>query len=174
VRTGMPSRLVELPIQYSDYAVWQREVLQGDVLEDEIAYWRSTLGERTPVLDLPTDFPRPASRSQFGSNALVILSHELSGAVRNLARGEGATLFVVLMAAFQALLSRYAGREDVLVGMPCSGRHRVETEALIGFFVNLLGVRTRFEPRMKFSKVLRGVKSAAMGAFAHQGVPLAM
>ena len=141
---GGGSPLPELPVQYADFAVWQREQLQGEVLDGQLAYWKAQLAGAPALLELPTDRPRPAVRTQRGRTAATALPPEvldgLDGARRG---GEDATLFMVLLAVFQALLSRYSGSDDVVVGTPIAGRTRAETEGLIGFFVNTLVLRTR-------------------------------
>ena len=138
---GRPSPLPELPVQYADFAVWQSSWLQGEVLEREIAYWRQQLAGLPPLLELPTDRPRPAVQSFRGATRPVRLPAGLTGQMEALARREGATLFMVLLAGFQALLARTSGQEDLAVGSPIAGRNRVEIEGLIGFFVNTLVLR---------------------------------
>ena len=138
---GRPSPLPELPVQYADFAVWQRSWLHGEVLEREIAFWRRQLAGLPPLLELPTDRPRPAVQSFRGAARPVRLPAGLTRQVEALGRREGATLFMVLLAAFQALLARYSGQDDLAVGSPVAGRNRVEIEGLIGFFVNTLVLR---------------------------------
>src|SRR5207249_1069100 len=135
--TGSPSLLPELPIQYADYAVWQRQYLQGEVLDELQAYWSRQLRGLVP-LELPTDRPRPAVRSSRGDAHFFALSPELAEQIRALSRREGATLFMTLLAAFQALLNRYSGQADIAVGVPVANRNRPEVEDLIGYFVNML------------------------------------
>src|SRR6185369_14106547 len=135
---GRPSPLPELPVQYADFAVWQRSWLDGEVLEDEIAFWRRQLAGLPPLLDLPLDRPRPAKQSHRGASLPLRLPAALTRQATALARREGATLFMVLLAAFQALLARLSGQDDLAVGSPVAGRNRMETEGLIGFFVNTL------------------------------------
>ena len=130
----------DLPIQYADYAVWQREWLQGDVLESQLSYWKEQLKE-LPILNLPTDHPRPAKQSFRGARQPLSLPESLTTAVNELSRREGVTQFMTLLAAFQVLLYRYSGQEDVVVGSPIANRNRTETEGLIGFFVNTLVLR---------------------------------
>ncbi len=138
---GEPSPLPELPVQYADFAVWQRSWLRGEVLEREIAWWRRQLAGLPPLLELPTDRPRPAVQSFRGAARPVRLPAGLTRQAEALARREGATLFMVLLAAFQALLARYSGQDDLAVGTPVAGRNRLEIEGLIGFFVNTLVLR---------------------------------
>jgi len=139
---GQPSPLPELPIQYADYAHWQREWLQGEVLEKQLAYWRERLGDEPPVLELPTDRPRPATQTWNGASLAATLPRNLADGLKALAKQEGATLFMVLLAALQTLLYRYSGQTDISIGTPVAGRRRAELENLIGFFVNTLVMRT--------------------------------
>src|SRR6185369_9795019 len=138
---GRPSPLPELPVQYADFAVWQSSWLHGEALERELAYWRQALAGLPPLLELPTDRPRPAVQSYRGTTRPVRLPAGLTGQMEALARREGATLFMVLLAGFQALLARTSGQDDLAVGSPIAGRNRVEIEGLIGFFVNTLVMR---------------------------------
>ncbi|HEX8558455.1 MAG TPA: amino acid adenylation domain-containing protein [Pyrinomonadaceae bacterium] len=168
---GEASPLAELPVQYADFAAWQREWMQGEVLERELQYWRSQLEGAPPVLELPTDRPRPAVHSSRGARHSFTLPQELAGRLRRLSREEGATLFMTLLAGFQALLSRYSGQEDVVVGSPIANRNRAETEGLIGFFVNTLLMRARVEGGRSCRELLRQVRDVALGAYAHQEIP---
>jgi amino acid adenylation domain-containing protein len=168
---GGESPLEELAIQYGDYARWQREWLQGEVLEEQLGYWREQLAGAPPVLELPTDRPRPAVQTFRGARLPFALSPELSEALRVLGRREGATLFMTLLAAFDVLLSRYTGQDDIVVGTPIAGRTRAEVEGLIGFFVNTLVVRAQVDAESSFREVLGRVKEACLGAYAHQDVP---
>ncbi|NVJ07525.1 non-ribosomal peptide synthase/polyketide synthase, partial [Myxococcus sp. AM001] len=168
---GQPSRLPELPLQYADYAVWQREWLQGDVLDAQLGYWRKQLAGAPVALELPTDRPRPAVQSLEGAYVPFSLGRALSDAVHALARREGVTPFMVLLAAFQAVLARYSGQDDVSVGSPIAGRTRAETEGLIGFFVNTLVLRTRLDGSPSFRELLARVREVTLGAYAHQDVP---
>jgi acyl carrier protein len=168
---GKPSPLPELEIQYADYAVWQREWLQGEVLEKHLAYWKQQLAHAPHVLNLPTDKPRPTVQSYRGAQETIALSAELAERLKTLSRREGVTLFMTLLAAFQTLLHRYAGHDRIVVGSPIAGRNRAETEGLIGFFVNTLVMCTDFSGSPSFLKVLRRVREAALGAYAHQDMP---
>ncbi|HEV3048761.1 MAG TPA: amino acid adenylation domain-containing protein, partial [Longimicrobium sp.] len=170
-REGGESPLPELPVQYADYAVWQREQLAGEVLDRQIAYWRERLAGAPELLELPTDHPRPAVRSYEGAGVPVEFPLELQERLQALGRGEGATLYMVLLAAFQVLLSKYSGSEDVVVGSPIAGRTRAEVEELIGFFVNTLVLRTDLSGDPSFRETLRRVREATLGAYAHQEVP---
>ena len=131
----------ELPVQYADFAAWQREWLQGEVLEQQLGYWRMQLVGAPALLELPTDRSRPARQSYRGATETVVLPNSLLKAVKALSRQEEASLFMTLLAAFQTLLSRYSGQEDITVGSPIAGRNRTELEGLIGFFVNILLLR---------------------------------
>ena len=166
-----PSPLPELRIQYGDYAQWQRRWLRGEALEKELSYWRTQLKSAPPVLELPTDRPRPQARSYQGAHYAVSLPESLTLEVKKLCREEGATLFMVLLAAFQILLSRKAGTEDIVVGTDVANRTRLETEGLIGFFVNLVALRTDLSVNPSFREVLRRVREMALGAYAHQQMP---
>jgi amino acid adenylation domain-containing protein/non-ribosomal peptide synthase protein (TIGR01720 family) len=167
---GQPSPLGELPVQYADYAVWQRGWLQGEVLEKQLGYWKEQL-QGAPVLELPTDRPRPAVQSHRGASQRVILSGELTDGLQALSQQEGATLFMMLSAAFKVLLSRYSGQEDVMVGTAIANRNRTETEGLIGFFVNTLALRTDLGGDPSFLELLKREREVALEAYGHQDVP---
>src|SRR5262249_41444469 len=132
---GDPSPLPELPIQYVDFSLWQRDWMQGEVLAEQLAYWREQLQQVAPVLALPTDFPRPATQSHQGKSVAFVLDLELTQALKTLRRKNNATIFMTLLTAFQLLLYRYSGQSDIVVGTPIAGRNREEIESLIGFFV---------------------------------------
>ena len=166
-----PSPLPPLPIQYVDYAVWQREYLQGEVLERQLSYWKEQLAEAPALLDLPTDRPRPNVQSGRGAAVTFSLPEELSAALRRLSRDNGVTLFMTLLAAFQILLHRYSGQEDLLIGSPIAGRNRREVEGLIGFFVNTLVLRGDVRGNPSFRELLGRVRETALGAYAHQDLP---
>ena len=170
-RAGQPSRLAELPIQYADYAVWQRTWLQGDVLEEQLAYWKKQLAGAPSLLELPIDRPRPAVQSYQGKRLHLELSAEVTARLKDLSRREGVTLFMTLLAAFQCLLSRYSGQTDIVVGTDIANRNRAQTEGLIGFFVNQLVLRTDLSGDPTFLEVLQRVYETALGAFAHQDLP---
>uniref|UniRef100_UPI003B3A4898 amino acid adenylation domain-containing protein n=1 Tax=Longimicrobium sp. TaxID=2029185 RepID=UPI003B3A4898 len=170
-REGRESPLPELAVQYADYAVWQREQLAGEALERHLAYWRQHLAGAPELLALPTDHPRPAVQTYRGETVPVDLSPELLERLQALGRSEGATLYMVLLGAFQVLLSKYSGSEDIIVGSPIAGRTRKEAEALIGFFVNTLVLRTALSGDPGFREVLRRVREATLGAYAHQELP---
>jgi amino acid adenylation domain-containing protein len=169
--SGRSALLPELPVQYADFSVWQRQWLSGDVLAGEVSYWRRQLAGVPPVLELPTDCPRPAVQSFRGAVEDLSLPKEIHASLVRLARSEGATLFMVLLAAFQTLLSRYSGQEDLAVGSPISGRSRLETEKLIGFFVNTLVLRGDLRGDPSFRELLARTREAALGADLHQHLP---
>ncbi len=168
---GKRPPLPELPIQYVDYAAWQRKWLGDGTLEAELAYWKQQLAGAPQLLELPTDRPRPAVQSYEGAIHWVALPKELSKALERLSQREGVTPFMLLLAAFQVLLFRYSGQDDVSVGSPIAGRTREETERLIGFFVNTLVLRTKLEGDPSFRQVLGRVREVTLGAYAHQDVP---
>jgi amino acid adenylation domain-containing protein/non-ribosomal peptide synthase protein (TIGR01720 family) len=168
---GQPSPLPELPVQYADFAVWQHSWLHGELLENEIAWWRRQLAGLPPLLELPTDRPRPAVQSSRGATRPVRLPAGLTGRMEALARREGATLFMVLLAGFQALLARSSGQDDLAVGTPVAGRNRVEIEGLIGFFINTLVIRGGLSAEPTFGELLGQVRESALAAYLHQDVP---
>ncbi|MFL6286495.1 MAG: amino acid adenylation domain-containing protein, partial [Pyrinomonadaceae bacterium] len=168
---GQGSPLAELHIQYADYAVWQREWLEGGELDRQLSYWREMLGGAPEVLELPGDRPRPSAPTYEGALESITLPEELSARLRALARREGVTLYMLLLAAWQTLLARYTGQEDIVVGSPVAGRTRAETEALIGFFVNTLVLRTDLSGDPTFKELLGRAREVCLGAYAHQEVP---
>ena len=159
-----------LPIQYADFAVWQRQWLQGPVLEEQVAYWRTQLEQVAP-LALPTDYPRPARPSYRGAGAMIEVEEEIAQGVQALSREEQVTLFMTLLAAFQVLLMRWSGQEEIAVGTPIANRGYKELEGLIGLFVNVLVLRTDLSGEPSFRQVLRRVKAVALGAYSHQDIP---
>ncbi|MGB8508751.1 MAG: amino acid adenylation domain-containing protein, partial [Pyrinomonadaceae bacterium] len=165
-----PSPLPELPIQYADYAVWQREHLSGEAVEEQLAYWRKQLDE-LPALELPTDHPQPLAHSYDGTQQTLVLPKKLGEDLKALSRREGTTLFMTLLAAWQILLARYSGSEDIVVGTPIAGRTRGELEGLVGFFVNALVMRTDLSGDPTFRELLGRVREVALGAYAHQDLP---
>jgi len=166
-----PHRLPELTVQYVDFAIWQRQWLSGEVLERQLAYWREKLEGSTGVLELPADRPRPVAQSFRGANYACQLSQELSQGLKELSRGEGATLFMTLLAGFQALLYKYTGRSDIVVGTPIANRNRAEIEDLIGFFVNTLVMRGKVSGELSYRELLKQVREMSLGAYAHQDLP---
>jgi len=171
---GQPSPLPELLIQYADFAIWQREWLQGEVLDAQLAYWKEQLRDAPAVLDLPTDRPRPPIQTYKGATESFTLSESLTAALQALSREEGSTLFMTLLAAFDTLLYRYTGQKDIVVGSPIANRNRSEIEGLIGFFVNTLVLRTGLSGNPTFRELLGQVREMTLGAYAHQDVPFEM
>jgi amino acid adenylation domain-containing protein len=169
---GAPSPLPEPSLQYADYAVWERERLTGSYLDELVSYWREQL-TGLPVLDLPTDWPRHHVPSGGGATHSVTVPRQLADALSTLGQQEGATLFMVLLAAFQALLSRYSGQEDVVVGTFATNRDGAELEPMIGFFVNALVLRADLSGGPSFRALLRQVRRTALNAYAHQALPFA-
>ncbi|HEV7515919.1 MAG TPA: condensation domain-containing protein, partial [Thermoanaerobaculia bacterium] len=168
---GRRAQLPELPIQYADYAIWQRGWLAGELLERQLAYWQRQLAGAPELLELPTDRPRPAVQTFAGASLAFALPAELADGLTVLSRSSGATLFMALLAAFQALLGRYSGQEDVVTGTPIAGRNHVLTERLIGFFVNSLAIRTRLLGDPELRELLARVRESTLSAFAHQDLP---
>jgi len=168
---GKPSPLPELSLQYVDFARWQQKWLQGEVMHEQLSYWKKQLGGKLDVLELPTDHPRPATPTFRGSYQTFQLSRELTKKINDLSRQEGATLFMTLLAAFQTLFYRYTGQEQIRIGSPIANRNRKETEALIGFFVNTLVLGSDFSGNPTFKQLLRRVKEITLGAYAHQDLP---
>ncbi|WP_165494409.1 non-ribosomal peptide synthetase [Azotobacter chroococcum] len=168
---GRAAQLPALPVQYADYALWQRHWLEAGERERQLDYWRTQLGSEHPVLQLPTDRPRRADGRYRAARHQVELSEALVRGLHERARAEGATLFMLLLAGFQALLYRYTGQPDIRVGVPVANRHRVETEALVGVFINTQVLRNRLDGRMPLATLLRQAREAALGAQAHQDLP---
>ncbi|MFY0565971.1 non-ribosomal peptide synthase/polyketide synthase [Archangium lansingense] len=169
--SGQPSPLPELPVQYADYAAWQRSWLQGEALEAQLSYWRQQLAHAPQLLELPTDRPRPAMQSYRGANLARVMPRALSQALEALCQREGVTSFMVLLAGFQALLSRYSGQTDIVVGTDIAGRTHADTEGLIGFFVNQLVMRGDLSGNPTFRELMSRARQVALGAYAHQDVP---
>ncbi len=168
---GKASPLSALAVQYADYGMWQRGWLQGDALEKQVAYWKQHLKGAPAALELPTDRPRPAVQSYRGANYHFALPGDLTAALNELAHCDGATLFMVVLAAFNVVLSRWSGQQDIVVGSPIAGRTHRELEGLIGFFVNTLVLRTDLRGDPIFKELLGQVKKTALAAYAHQDVP---
>ncbi|MFY9570882.1 MAG: condensation domain-containing protein, partial [Blastocatellia bacterium] len=168
---GQETPLEELPIQYSDYVLWQREWMSGDVLDEQLAYWKQSLHSMPPLLELPTDRLRPPVQTFKGSRLSEELGADLSQRLKVIARAEGVTMFMLLMAAFKVLLYRYTGQQDITVGTPVANRSRLETEPLIGLFVNTLVMRTDMSGNPTFHELLSREKEVALGAYAHQDLP---
>jgi amino acid adenylation domain-containing protein len=168
--TGTSPALAEIPIQYSDFAHWQRQRLGGELFERQLHYWTQQLSGGVPV-DLPTDRPRPSVQAHRGGCTEIVLPEPLAASLKALSRRENATLFMVLLAAFQALLARYTGSEDIAVGSPVAGRNWVETERLIGIFINILVLRADLSGNPTFRELLGRVRETCRGAYGHQDMP---
>ncbi|MDB9510452.1 amino acid adenylation domain-containing protein [Kamptonema animale CS-326] len=168
---GNSPELSPLPIQYADFAVWQRQWFTGEVLAVQLSYWKQQLAGAPTLLELPTNRPRPAIQTFQGAHQTVSLSQELSADIANFSRQAGVTLFMALLAAFQILLYRYSNQTDVLVGTPVANRNRAEIEGLIGFFVNTLVLRSDLSNNPTFTQVLERVRNVALEAYAHQDIP---
>jgi amino acid adenylation domain-containing protein/thioester reductase-like protein len=176
-RSLLPQRdtpLLPLPIQYADFALWQRQWLVGDVLQSQLNYWQQQLKGAPALLSLPTDRPRPPVQTYNGTHQEFALSPELTGKLTKLSQEQGCTLFMTLLAAYNTLLYRYTGQEDILVGSPIANRDRSEIEGLIGFFVNTLVMRTDLALNPSFSELLSRVRDMAMSAYSHQNLPFEM
>ncbi|HFT8465342.1 TPA: non-ribosomal peptide synthase/polyketide synthase [Pseudomonas aeruginosa] len=171
LRHDEPPALAELPIQYADFAAWQRQWMDGGERERQLGYWVSRLGGEQPLLELPSDRPRPQQQSHRGRRIGIPLPAELAEALRRLAQAEQGTLFMLLLASFQALLHRYSGQNDIRVGVPIANRNREETEGLIGFFVNTQVLRAELDGQLPFRELLRQVRRAVVEAQGHQDLP---
>ncbi|MGH9894745.1 MAG: condensation domain-containing protein, partial [bacterium] len=169
--TGRPSPLSDLPIQYADYAAWQRQRLDREALDTQLAYWKPQLSGAPPVLELPTDRPRPPVATFRGARQSILLPEAMSDGLKALSRHESVTLFMMLLAAFKVLLCRYTGQHDIMVGTPIAGRDRVETERLIGVFINTLVLRTDLSGDPTFRELLRRVRDVFVEACDHQELP---
>jgi hypothetical protein len=169
--TGQPTHLPELPIQYGDFAAWQRRWLEGAALEREIAWWQRRLAGAPTALELPTDRPRPLVKTSRGAVRRAVLPAALTARLREVSRRSGSTLFMTLLAGLSSFLNRYTRQEDVLVGAPIANRNRVEIEPLIGFFVNTLVMRADFSGEPSFSVLLGRVRATAMEVYDHQDLP---
>ena len=168
---GEPSPLPDLPIQYADYAAWQRRTLRGEALERVLGYWRDQLEGLPPALELLTDRPRPTVQSSRGAKQSIVIPKPVSDRLKELSRRDGATLFATLLAAFHTLLGRYTGQDDIVVGSPIAGRTQAETEGLVGFFVNTLALRLVQSNDPTFRELLHRAREATLGAYAHQDLP---
>jgi amino acid adenylation domain-containing protein/non-ribosomal peptide synthase protein (TIGR01720 family) len=168
---GKPAFLPQLSIQYADFAVWQRQCLEGEELNNQLVYWKQQLSGELPILQLPTDRPRPTVQTYAGKTLSFVLPTSLSAGLKNLSKQEGVTLFMTLLAAFKILLYRYTNQTDILVGSPIANRNRAEIENLIGFFVNTLVLRSNLSGNPTFRDLLTQVREVALGAYAHQDLP---
>ena len=169
--TGQSSSLPELPNQYADFALWQREWLQGEELERQLAYWKTQLEGLPPILELPIDRPRPAIQTFRGVSMDITLPPSFSKALKELSRREGVTLFMTLLAAFQVLLYRYTRQDDLVIGTPIANRNRSEIEDLIGFFANTLTLRTDLSGQPTFRELMARVRQVTLAAYEHQDLP---
>ncbi|MBZ5509514.1 MAG: amino acid adenylation domain-containing protein, partial [Acidobacteriia bacterium] len=171
-RQGQRLNLAPLPIQYVDYAVWQRKWLEeSGILKQQLAYWQEKLAGAAGSLDLATDYPRPSVQSLAGTSHAFALDAQLTGQLKNLAQHKGGTLYMILLAAFKVLLYRYTGQSDICVGSPIANRQYGETEGLIGMFINTLALRSQVEGEDTFSALLSQVKATCLGAYEHQDAP---
>ena len=164
-----PASLPDLPIQYADFALWEKELIASDALQQQLSYWKKQLSGALPVLNLASDGSRV--QSEYGAMQPVKLSRELSEAIKKLGLEEGVTPFMTLLAAFQTLLYRYTGQDDIIVGTPSAGRNRPELEPLIGPFINPLALRTNLSGNPLFRELLKRVRAVALSAYAHQELP---
>lgn len=172
--TAKPSPLPELPIQYADFAAWQRQWLQGEVLAEHLSYWKRRLSGSPPHLELPADYPRPPVQGFDGRRYFFTLPRFLSTKLKALAQQEGVTFFILLLAAFKAFLCRHSGQHDIVVGSPVSNRTLSETEGLIGYFLDMMALRADLSGDPAFREIVGRVREAVMGAYDHQGLPLGM
>jgi hypothetical protein len=170
-RAGREAELAPLPIQYSDYAVWQRSQLRGERLDELVAYWAAHLEGAPALLRLPTDRPRPSVQRHSGAHHPIALPGRLGSALVALGRQEGATFFMTMLAAFCTLLYRVSGQEDIVVGSPIANRNHLELAPMIGFFTNTIALRVRVGGNPTFRQVLQRAREAALGAYAHQDLP---
>ena len=170
-RSSKPSPLPELPIQYADFAVWQRRALEGNTLDEQLAYWKRQLGGALPALELPLDHPRPVVQDHDGAWEIMILPEKLTNTLKSLRSRERVTLFTLLLASFQLLLYRLCGQDDIVLGVPVAGRNRIDTEALIGFFIGTLAIRADLSGNPSFLEFLYRVRKITLDAYDHQDVP---
>lgn len=168
---GQPALLPPLPVQYADYALWQRQSLQGEALARQLTYWKQQLAEFPVLLDLPTSQPRPAARRFQGATLAFAIEPSLTSQLKQLGQQEGTTLFMTLLAAFGLLLARYSGQKDVVIGFPIANRTRVECEHVFGFFVNTLALRMDLSGNPTICTLLQRVREACLQAYAHQDLP---
>jgi amino acid adenylation domain-containing protein len=168
---GEPSPLPELPLQYADFAAWQHERITGGVLEEQLAYWKKHLSGDLPMLEVPTDHPRPLRMTYRGADQFLDITQNLTERLNELSCREGATLFMTLLAAFLTLLHRYTTQEDIILGTAIAGRNHADIENLVGFFVNTLALRTDLSGNPSFRELLGRVREVALGAYEHQDMP---
>src|SRR5262249_27168476 len=170
---GRTSPLADLPIQYADYSVWQREWLSGELLEAKLAHWKNLLAEAQVSIELPTDRPRPTTQSYRGASRFLTVPEDLTRALRELANREKTTMFMTMLAAFNVMLFRYSSQRDILIGSPIANRNHPEVQGLIGYFLNMLTLRTRMRAEMTFGDLLSHVRESSLAAYAHQDLPFA-
>ncbi|OLP20313.1 hypothetical protein BST81_00820 [Leptolyngbya sp. 'hensonii'] len=168
---GQPSPLPELPIQYADFTIWQRQWLQGETLATQLSYWKQQLASAPPLLELPTDHPRPPVQSFQGHTETFMLDAPLTQQLHRLSQTMGATLYMTVLAVYVTLLARYSGQDDICVGSPIANRNRRETQSLIGLLLNTLVMRVRLQADFSFADLLNQVRKTALDAYAHQDVP---
>jgi NRPS condensation-like uncharacterized protein len=166
-----PATLSPLPIQYADFAVWQRKYLTGKVLENHLNYWQKQLGNNLPELKLPTDYPRPENPTYQGAKKTLVINQDWREKIKNISLQSGSTIFMTLLAAFEILLHYYSCQEDIVIGIDVANRNRAETESLIGFFVNQLVLRISLAENPTFQELLQRVKSVTLDAYSHQDLP---
>jgi amino acid adenylation domain-containing protein/non-ribosomal peptide synthase protein (TIGR01720 family) len=171
ISQGQDAELKPLAIQYTDYAAWQRNWLQGEILQRQLDYWQTQLADAQALLELPTDFPRPVMQSNRGAHLTTRIDSNLAQQLNALSQQQGCTLFMTLLTAFNILLYRYTGQNDLLIGSPIANRTHSQIENLIGFFVNNLVLRTRIPAQIGFNDLLKQVRHTALGAYAHQDIP---
>ncbi len=168
---GKPSPLPQLPLQYADFAFWQRQPKTSEILAPQLSYWKQQLAGAPPLLEVPTDYPRPPMQSYRGGKAFFEVEVEVTEKLKSLSQEKGVTLFMTLLAAFSTLLYQYTGQEDIIVGSPIANRNHTEIEGLIGFFVNMIVLRTQFVGNPKFTELLEQVRQTSLDAYAHQDLP---
>ncbi|MBV9179769.1 MAG: hypothetical protein JO356_00535, partial [Acidobacteria bacterium] len=168
---GKPSPLPELVIQYADYAMWQRNWLTGTTLENQLSYWREHLRGAPPLLELPSDRPRPEARRFVGAHEAISLAEDVADGVQRLSQQQGVTSFMTMLAGFKALLARYSGQQHIVLGTDIANRTTAETEGLIGFFINLLPLHTDLSGDPSFRELVLRVREVALGAYSHQDIP---
>jgi hypothetical protein len=165
-----PSPLPDLSVQYADFATWQREWLQGETLDKQLDYWRGQLAD-TAVVDLPTDYPRPAVQTFAGARHTFTIAPDIASQFHQISHAENSTLFMALLAAFNILLYIYSRQTDIAIGTPVAGRNRNQLESTIGLFINTLVLRLQIDPQASFRSLLKQTRQTTLDAFAHQDVP---
>ncbi|TAE58569.1 MAG: non-ribosomal peptide synthetase, partial [Nostocales cyanobacterium] len=168
---NQPASLPQLSLQYADFAQWQREYLQGEILTKQLNYWQQQLAEINPILELPTDYPRPSAQSFRGSSEFLQIDRDLTQKLKQLSHDSRTTLFMTLLTIFSLLLSRYSNQKDIVIGSAIANRNRKEIEPLIGFFVNTLALRIKLQNNPTFSELLQQVKQITLDAYDHQDLP---